>query len=42
MTQQKPNQAQIQVGLKYQGSFLHQLYNLDITIERSHEELKRT
>jgi hypothetical protein len=42
MTQQDPNQPQIQIGLRDQGSILHQLYDLAITTTRSHEELERT
>jgi hypothetical protein len=38
MTQPEPNQPQLQVGLRNQGSVLHQLYDLVLTttkIEKS-------
>jgi hypothetical protein len=42
MTQPEPNQPQIQVWLRDQGSILHQLYDLTIKKTKIHQELERT
>jgi len=36
------NQPQIKIGLRYQRSILHQLYDLAIMTTKSCEELERT
>jgi hypothetical protein len=40
MTQPEPNQPQLQVRLRNQGSVLHQLYDLVLTTTKSREELE--
>jgi hypothetical protein len=42
MTQPNSNQPNLKIGLGNQQSILHQLYNLEITIARTREELENS